>query len=305
MSEMPEIRSDAPASPRPTPLFRRMHPVVFTLFSLALVFVLYQLIAGGVTLLIAGGEITQENVGLVRLSTLAGQLLFILIPTLVLAYLRTGAVIRPLRLRLPRVSDLLLVLIAVFALQQVLQGYMVLQDAIPLPPGVQRWVDMIREMFEATYRMLVSATSPIELLGVVVTVALVPSVAEELLFRGLVQRELEASFGGLRGAIAAGVVFALYHMNPFSLVALIALGAYFGFVVYRSGNVTLAIAAHFLNNFLATVAVYLKIDDDFIVSAPAGEADTATLVVNTALFALVFLAATSYFVRSVRPPQPG
>ncbi len=302
MSELPPPPGPAPHVS--APLLKRMHPYLFVLFALAVVFILYQLIAGGLTLIIAGGVITPANVGLVRWSTLIGQLVFILLPTIILARLRYGAIAHPLRIRLPRPTQLFLVLVAVFSLQQVLQGYMVLQDAIPLPPVVQQWVDMIKEMFEATYRMLVSAKDPWELLGVLATVAVVPAIAEELLFRGLIQHELESSLGGLRGAAIAGTVFALYHMNPFSLVPLVALGVFFGFVVYRSGTVMLAVAAHFLNNFLASLALYLHVDDDFIVSAPGGGADALTLAFNTAVFALVFVAATSYFVHITRLQEP-
>jgi membrane protease YdiL (CAAX protease family) len=208
----------------------------------------------------------------VRWSTLIGQLLFILVPTLILTHLRYGKIREPLRLRLPTVAQILVVLVGVFALQQVLQGYMMLQEAIPLPAGVQRWVDLIKDMFEATYRLLVTATSPLELLLVVLTVAVVPAVSEEVLFRGLVQRDLESLVGGTKSAVIAGLLFALYHLNPFSLVPLATLGIVFGLIVYRSGNLTLAMIAHFLNNFLASLALYYNIDEDFLMTAPEGGA---------------------------------
>jgi membrane protease YdiL (CAAX protease family) len=70
---------------------------------------------------------------------------------------------------------------------------------------------------------------------------------------------------------------------------------FFGFLVYRSGNITLAIAAHFFNNFIACTAVYLRLDDDFVALAPAGGASAALLIGNFVFFALVFLGAMYYF----------
>jgi len=285
----------------PTPLFRRMQVVPFVLITLIIVFFLYQIVAGGITLLVAGGAITATTVQWVRWSTLIGQLLFILVPTLILTHLRYGKILEPLRLRLPTVAQILVVLVGVFALQQVLQGYMMLQEAIPLPAGVQRWVDLIKDMFEATYRLLVTATSPLELLLVVLTVAVVPALSEEVLFRGLVQRDMESLVGGTKSAVIAGLLFALYHLNPFSLVPLATLGIVFGLIVYRSGNLTLAMIAHFLNNFLASLALYYNIDEDFLMTAPEGGATAAGVALNTVVFAVVFVGAMYYFVRITRP----
>ena len=295
---MPETIDRIPVSgsPEPEPWLRRLHPAAFVVFALGVIFILYQVVGGGAALLIAGGRITPDTVPLVRWSTLLGQILLMLVPTLLLTRLRFGSVVQPLRLHLPRPVDLFLTVIALLALQQVLQGYMVLQDAIPLPSKFQQLVDMLKELFEETYRMLVFAQSPGEFFFVVVTVALVPAVCEELLFRGLVQHDLESAVGGVRSAIFTGAIFGLFHLNPLSIVPLIALGVFFRFLVYHSQNITLAMAAHFLNNFLACVALYFQVDEDFMVITSLGTAGAGAVAANTAVFALVFLGVMYYFV---------
>jgi len=183
-----------------------------------------------------------------------------------------------------------------FALQQLMQGYMALQDSIPLPPDLQKVLDTFKQMIDQTYRVLVTAKSPLEFLFVVVIVALTPAVCEELLFRGLVQGALGEAVGGFRAAVLAGLIFGIYHLNPFSLVPLVALGVYFGYLVYRSGSITVSISAHFFNNFVACVALYLNVDDDFIALAPSGPWTWPILLGNFALFGLVFVGATYYFI---------
>jgi membrane protease YdiL (CAAX protease family) len=278
-------------------ILQRLHPVAFVLLALGTVFLLYQVVAGGLTLLIAGIEITDSNVNVVRWSTLIGQFGFILLPTLVLTWLRHGRIREPLRLRLPALPELIVAMVAIFALQQVLQGYMLLQDSIPLPTKVREFFDLLKRMFEQAYLVLLTAHSPMEFLLVIVTVALVPSVAEELLFRGLVQRNLDSVAGGLRSAIVTGILFGLYHLNPFSLVALGTLGIFLGFLVYRSQNTTVAIAAHFFNNFIGCAAVYLNFDEEFLVIAPAGGATAENVAMNSAMFGVVFVAAMYYFLK--------
>jgi len=295
---MPEAQNpmSVNGTPEPESWLRRLHPAVFVILALGAIFVLYQVVGGGAAILLAGGHITPDTVPLVRWSTLLGQILLMLLPTLLLTRLRYGSILQPLRLHFPRPVDLVLTVIALLALQQVLQGYMVLQDAIPLPSKLQQLVDMLKELFEETYRMLVSAQSPGELFFVVVTVALVPAVCEELLFRGLVQRDLESVAGGGRSAVVTGVIFGLFHLNPLSIIPLITLGVFFGFLVYRSQNITLAMTAHFLNNFLATVAMYFQVDEDFMVVTSFGPAGPGAIAANTGLFALVFLGVMYYFV---------
>ena len=292
-----------PGEPR-VPFLRRMNPVVFSLFALALIFVLYQIVGGVFTIVVARGQITLSNVTLVRSATVLGQILFILVPTVWLARRRHGELISFFRLRVPDLGQLVSTMAAVFALQQMMQAYMVVQDMIPLPSALQGLLDTLRKLLEETEHVLVQANSPGEFLFVLFVVAFIPAVSEELLFRGLVQRNLEAA-AGWKGAAIAGIIFGLYHFNPFTLVPLVALGVYFGFIVYRSGNITLSMSAHFFNNFVACAAVYLRLDDNFVALDPGAAPTLALAASNFALFTLVFVAATLYFMRSTRHDEAG
>lgn len=301
--------SDLPQPPDPVqqgapvlrePLLRRLAPVPFVLLTLGLIFFLYQFVGGLIVVLLARGSLTGLDVGLARWSTFFGQIIFMLVPTILLARSRYGSAhLRTLfRIRIPHIRQLAVTMVATFALQQILQTYMIYQDSLPLPQDLQKVVDLFKKVIEETYRALVLARSPFEFIFVLVVVALVPAISEELLFRGLVQRNLEEAAGGLRGAVLAGVMFGLYHLNPFGLVPLIALGVFFGFIVYRSDNITLAMSAHFFNNFVACAAVYLQLDENFIVIAPGTRPSSSLIAVNLAFFAVVFVGATAYFVHS-------
>jgi len=301
----PAAPEASPAAPEPRePFLRRMNPVLFSLFALALIFVLYQIVGGVITLVIARGEITLSNVTIVRWATLLGQLLFILAPTVWLARMRHGNLPVFFRIRVPELRHLVATMIAVFALQQMLQAYMVAQDMIPLPQDLQRILDTLKKLLEETERVLVQANGRGEFLFVLLVVALVPAVSEELLFRGLVQRNFEEAVGW-RGPVITGIIFGLYHFNPFTLVPLVVLGVYFGFIVYRSGNITLSMSAHFFNNFIACAAVYLRLDDNFVALAPDAAPTLKLAALNFALFAVVFVAATLYFINSTGHEESG
>jgi membrane protease YdiL (CAAX protease family) len=307
---MEDDRIDDGGIPEPPPrgddrsFIQRLSPVAFAVLSLAVIFVLYQIL-GGAAVLLFGGAPSADTAALFRWFTMLGQIVGILVPTLFLVRLRTPEPIRYLRLKIPSTVEIVVAVVAIFALQQILQGYLVLQDMIPLPSALREIVDRVKELFELTYRILVSADSLPEFIFVVLTVAVVPALSEELLFRGIVQRSMEQVAGGLRGAVLAGIIFGAFHLNPFSLVPLVALGIFFGFIVYRSQNITLAVAAHFFNNFIACTAAYLQLKDDFVVLAPHANASLPLVVVNTSFFGMVFLFALVYFIRLTDPGENG
>jgi hypothetical protein len=300
---------------------QRMPAWLFALLSLVGIFLSYQVVGGLLLLAAFGLELSNVNVNAYRWATMVGQVLFILVPTVILARLRFPRVENVFRFGKIHLGQILLVVIAVFALQQLLQGYLMVQESVPIqfPPFIQDIIDMMKTMMEEMYRMLTRADSLSEFLVVVIVIAVTPAICEELMFRGLIQRTLEGtnpssapslhhggSTGARRGmtaAISAGIIFGIYHMNPFTLIPLAALGVYFGFIVYRTQNIVPAMVAHFFNNFLACLAAYLKLDDDFLAIAPTEKPTATVLALNFSLSAIVFLAATWYFVR-ITKPQP-
>ncbi len=292
---------------------QQMPAGLFAILSLLVIFVLFQLVGGVLTFVLFGTDLTKGNVTAFRLATMFGQFLFILLPTLFLAKLRFPGIRNFFRFGGVKPLEIFLVIVSVFALQQLLQGYLVLQESVPVhfPPFIQDVIDQVKEMMEQMYTLLTSAHSIPEFIFVVIVIAATPAICEEMLFRGLVQRTLEdesvtgvggQKHRGLTAAIVAGVVFGLYHLNPFTLIPLIILGVYFGLVVYRTQNIVTSIAAHFFNNFLACLAVYLNLRDDFLAVSPTEQPTSNTLVLNYAVCAVVFVAASYYLIRVTERP---
>ena len=277
-----------------------IHPIVFAVVCLFVVFVLYQLVAGTLTFLIVGsGTVTRENVTEIRLLTMAGQLVCILLPTLALARLLSRRISSVFGWRIPSVAETLYAMLGLFFLQQIFQIYLFFQDLIPLPDVVRKILDPFKEMIEQMFRELVRVESLPELFFVVLVVAFVPAIVEELLFRGLIQKSLEKSLPGIQAAVLAGTIFGLYHFNPFAVIPLVGLGCYFGFLRYRSESIIIAMTAHFLNNTLAAVAVYFQMESEMIIGAKeAADRDIGAVLVQLVLYILLFLLAFFGYLRS-------
>jgi membrane protease YdiL (CAAX protease family) len=91
-------------------------------------------------------------------------------------------------------------------------------------------------------------------------IALVPAVAEELMFRGGVQRAFKRMFDNPHIAIwLAAFVFSAIHMQFYGFLPRLLLGALFGYLYLWTGSLWYAILAHFINNAYAVCfAWYLQ-----------------------------------------------
>lgn len=286
---------------------RNIPPVAFGFVVLVGVFLLYQL-GGGIMTFVAMGElsVSPQNVQMVRLVTLLSQLLFILGPTLILARLVTHDPLIVFPFRIPSVRELTVQVLALLALQRVIETAIFLQGRIPLPDVIDSVVGPIKQMLQQMMTMLLSTESTPEFLFVVTVVAVVPAFVEELYFRGLVQSLFARAWSPLWGAVASGVLFGLFHLNPFDAVGLVSLGVFFGYVRYRSASMVSPIFLHFLNNILAVAAVRMGMgNDDMLVETVGQSADVQTMLTQGLVFGLLFAWMIWLYHRMTRPVVGG
>ena len=272
-------------------------PPLFGFLSLLAVFVTYQIIGGVLTYLFFGMKPVEGQATAYRIATAPGELLLILVPTLMLVRFATFSPRPFLRLRIPDIRTLLVPLVGVFALQEMLQVYLVFQERIPLPEPLQKISEEFKQLFEEAYKLLASSNSVPELLWVIVVIALIPAVAEEFLFRGLVQRCFEKGLGPAWAIALTGIIFGVYHVNPFSFVPLAVIGMYLGFLAYRSNSLWTSVAAHFYNNAFACVATFFHMDEDSLIVGNPEKLSPGFLLAVFWFFGVVFLLATYYFLR--------
>lgn len=88
------------------------------------------------------------------------------------------------------------------------------------------------------------------------SVAVTPSIFEELIFRGFIQRGFE-KYGYIKAVIITGALFGLIHFNFVQIPALIFLGIIAGLVTYITNSVYMGMLVHFINNAYAVLMVYL------------------------------------------------
>jgi membrane protease YdiL (CAAX protease family) len=121
-------------------------------------------------------------------------------------------------------------------------------------------------------------------------IGVLPAIGEELVFRGLLQNKLESATKNAHLAIwISAIIFGAFHMQFYGVVPRIMLGALFGYIYVFSRNIWYPIIAHFVNNGLAVILMYVgpRFIDDF--DAQEVDSSVPVYISLSALFAcLIF-----------------
>ena len=92
-------------------------------------------------------------------------------------------------------------------------------------------------------------------LAVVLVVAGMPAIGEELLFRGLTLGSLSNKYKAVWAILVSALIFGAFHGSLVKLLPTAMLGACFAYIVYKGGSIYITMALHFLNNFVSVVGM--------------------------------------------------
>ncbi len=276
-----------------------IHPFLFAGVVLFVVFVLYQFGGGlltiGISLLL---QLPLINPSVLRLAAAFGQILFILIPTLFFATLLSKNVRTVFPLKIPSVKESTFALLSLLSLQWMFEIYKAMQELIPVPRFLEEILQPWKELILEMTKKIATADSFPELLFVLLVVAVLPSMIEEVLFRGLIQRTFEYVLSPFIAAVLSGALFGIFHLNPFDLVPLVAIGIFLALLRFRSQTLLLPVAAHFLNNAIAIFALYMGYDDESMV---AGSASSIPLLLfQLVMVGGIFFIAFRQYLKATR-----
>lgn len=93
------------------------------------------------------------------------------------------------------------------------------------------------------------------LILLVIVVALMPAIGEELLFRGLVFGSLRSRIQVKWAILISALIFGLFHMSLVKFLPTACLGALFAYIVWRGKSIFLSMMLHFINNLLSVLAM--------------------------------------------------
>jgi CAAX protease family protein len=136
---------------------------------------------------------------------------------------------------------------------------------------------------------LLSAHTPGQAILVIFAVSITPAICEEAIFRGWLQRTIRRKASALVSILITGVIFAMFHMSPLSIVALAFVGFYLGYLFERSGTLFASMTAHGLYNLTIIGLVNLDLKWPWLMTADGNVAMPA-MVGAAVVFVLVIAA---------------
>lgn len=263
------------------------HPLLFGVLSGICLTFLFQLGTLAVILPDVASPLGSLVLPLIGIS----QLLLMFLPTLYLARRRSASPYHLLRFRSPSIETLLLAAVGTLALWQLLQGWFLVQEIYLIP---ERMLDSYRMLQQETakgYLKLFGATGLPELLLSLIVGGAIPALCEETLFRGLSQGSFEQALSPPRAIALGALLFAFLHLQPILFIPLFSLGAFFGWMTWRSGSIFPAVLGHALFNAISIVGLYI-VGDQIVQSdsRPHTASDLVVLLPMIALSLTVLLA---------------
>jgi uncharacterized protein len=129
-----------------------------------------------------------------------------------------------------------------------------LNKALPLAD----WMRTLETDTADAIKGLLIMDSPWELLANLLVIAVLPAVGEELVFRGIVQPQLErVTKNPWTAIIITAVIFSAIHMQFEGFFPRMLLGVVLGWLYWQSRNLWVPIIAHLFNNGIQVIGVYM------------------------------------------------
>jgi membrane protease YdiL (CAAX protease family) len=88
-----------------------------------------------------------------------------------------------------------------------------------------------------------------------VALVIIPPIAEEMLFRGLILREFARRYSTRHAIFGSAALFALFHLNPWQAVVAFPIGILAAWLVLRTGSIIPGIVLHAALNFTSSFLI--------------------------------------------------
>jgi uncharacterized protein len=217
------------------------------------------------------------------------QIMVFLLPSLACIYvfrnvlpeLPAGVSLR----RFPYFNQLAFSIVLLIAAMPVVFYSYQINKLIPVPQSMQDAADQATAAIKALMRMPNIWT----LLANMLLVAVIPAFGEELLFRGIVQRQLMRRMLPAVAIIITGALFSLMHFQIDGFLPRWILGMLLGWVYWRTNNFWVPVLLHFLNNGFQILAQYLHGQDLSSVDLSENDVEVPILAAVVAVAVMVLV----------------
>lgn len=132
-----------------------------------------------------------------------------------------------------------------------------LTEKIPIPSDFKNWAEGLEAQYKKAMLSMTHMSSLKDLAFALLAVAIIPSIIEEVYFRGTLQKiVLDLTGKPYAAIILTAIFFSAIHFSFYGFLSRMALGMVLGYVYHYSKTIWLPVLLHFLNNGIAVVILY-------------------------------------------------
>ncbi|MCE5348256.1 MAG: CPBP family intramembrane metalloprotease [Bacteroidales bacterium] len=187
--------------------------------------------------------------------------LFIIPSIIILALLTPGNQTCRAYIRKPGLNEVILVVVLAFCIFPVTSITGQLNSGMDLPDwlsGVEKWMKEKEDNADSLIDLLMASTLFSSMVLNIITVAVLPAIGEELIFRGVLQKILCNLFRSGHTAIwVTAFLFSTIHFQFYGFIPRFILGLVFGYLYFWSGTLWLPVIVHFVNNVVPVIGGFI------------------------------------------------
>jgi membrane protease YdiL (CAAX protease family) len=256
--------------------FHGMKPssqLMFSIFVIIVSFLVFLVVSLGIAIPLFGLDSmmsiptldelnNQESIMVLKYLQVVQSIGIFIVPPFILGWLFHGKIAEYLRLnKTVTLASVLLVLLLSFAASPFINLIGEINANMQFPEwlsGVENWMNNAEDKAAEITEAFLKVETTGGLFFNIFMIAFLPAIGEELLFRGVIQRIFTNWAKNYHWGIwITAILFSALHMQFYGFIPRMFLGVLFGYLLVWSGSMWLPIIAHFINNGVAVVIMYL------------------------------------------------
>jgi len=194
-------------------------------------------------------------------------------------------------------TPVILVLLLTFFFMILNSGVIEWNKSINFPEfmnSFETWAFNKEKELEKITIFLVSFKNNWEFLFGILSIALIPGICEEYLFRGVLQKNFYLISKNIHIAVwLSAFFFSALHLQFYGFFPRMLLGVLFGYIYYWSGSILYPMIAHIFNNFFSLTIFYFSqkglLNENFEVSVNSSPKIPMALIIISAVLFIGFM----------------
>ena len=194
-------------------------------------------------------------------------------------------------------TPIILVLLSTFFFMILNSGVIEWNKSINFPEfmnSFENWAFNKEKELEKITIFLVSFENNWEFLFGILSIALIPGICEEYLFRGVLQKNFYLISKNIHIAVwLSALFFSALHLQFYGFFPRMLLGVLFGYIYYWSGSIVYPMIAHIFNNFFSLTIFYFSqkglLNENFEVSVNSSPKIPMVLIIISAVLFIGFM----------------